>query len=261
MLVDSHCHLDHLDLSQHQHSLSNLLDYARSRGVGKFLSVGVNLEASEKLTKLAEHEPDVVVSVGVHPLQDELPELPELSQLVELSRHPKVVALGETGLDYYYDEKNADWQQNSFHRHLQAALEVDKPVIVHTRNARQDTLDILGDYASQKPRGVLHCFTESLEMAEAALDMGFYISFSGIITFKNAAALRDVVKQVPLERLLVETDAPWLAPVPYRGKQNQPAWVVEVANAVADIKGLSPAQVVTATTENFYTLFGDSFHA
>ncbi|TNE75667.1 MAG: TatD family deoxyribonuclease [Gammaproteobacteria bacterium] len=255
MLVDSHCHLDHLDLADYQNSLSALLDAARQRGVEQFLSVGVDLESSARLVELARDCDDVLVSVGVHPLQRELPAMPEVEQLVALGRRDGVVAIGETGLDNYYGEDSAAWQEQSFIRHLQAAAQLRKPVIVHTREAREQTLAILRAHADRDVGGVIHCFTESWEMARAAMDLNFLISFSGIITFRNAEALRDVVKRVPLENMLVETDAPWLAPVPYRGKQNEPKYVLEVAQMVADIKGVSPQEVAAVTTANFRRLF------
>ena len=255
MLVDSHCHLDHLDLSDYQGSLHTLLQAARDRGVTGFLSVGVDLESSRKLILLTEEYDDVKVSVGVHPLQKSRPAIPEISELVTLGKHLGVVAIGETGLDNYYDSESADWQQESFARHLQAASALAKPVIVHSRDARDETIAILRQHADVNAAGVIHCFTETWEMARDAMDLNFYISFSGIITFRNASELREVVKKVPLDRMLVETDAPWLAPVPYRGKQNEPKYVVEVAKTVAEIKGLSYEEVVETTTHNVEQLF------
>ena len=255
MLVDSHCHLDHLDLAEYQGDLSALLQAARERGVGHFLSVGVNLESSRKLIALANEYDDVNVSVGVHPLQETRPPIPQISELIELGSHKSVVAIGETGLDNYYDSDSSEWQQESFVRHLKAGSELNKPVIIHTREAKDETLSIMRAHANTQSAGVLHCFTETLEMAHAALDLNFYISFSGIITFCNASTLREVVKQVPLDRMLVETDSPWLAPVPHRGKQNEPQFVVEVAKAVAEIKGISFEEVSEVTTENFEKLF------
>lgn len=255
MLVDSHCHLDHLNLGDNHNSISSILDDARKRGVGAFLGVGVDLDSSARLIDLAESNRDVLVSVGVHPLQETLPALPEPDELVRIASHPAVVAVGETGLDNHYSPDTAAWQEESFIRHLKVADQLNKPVVVHTRQAQQQTLAILRAHANQDVGGVLHCFTETWEMAEAAMAMNFYISFSGIITFRNASVLRDVVKKVPLEKMLVETDAPWLAPVPYRGKQNLPGYVVEVAQMVADIKGISYQQVAETTTANFSALF------
>lgn len=260
MLVDSHCHLDRIDPGKAACSLDQMLDFARARGVSRFLSVGVDLDSSRGLVELARRYEDVCVSVGVHPLQDgdvSLP-VPSVDELVALGSEPGVVAIGETGLDNHYAEDSADWQTASFINHLQAAARINKPVIVHTRKARQQTLALLREHASRDSAGVLHCFTEDWSMAKAALDLNFYISFSGIITFANAAELREVVRQVPLDRLLVETDSPWLAPVPYRGKQNQPGYVVEVAQQVAELKGLSLEAVAAATTANFYALFGET---
>ncbi len=255
MLVDSHCHLDHLDLAKYQSDLSSLLQAARERGVEHFLSVGVDLPSSKNLIALAREYGDINVSVGVHPLQEKRPPIPEISELIELGSHDIVVAIGETGLDNYYDSDSSEWQQESFIRHLKAASQLEKPVIIHTREAKEETLSIMRRYADTKNAGVLHCFTESWDMASAAIDLNFYISFSGIITFRNASALREVVKQVPLDRMLVETDAPWLAPVPHRGKQNEPKYVVEVAKAVAEIKDISFEEVSEVTTSNFEKLF------
>jgi len=255
MLVDSHCHLDHLKLTKYNDSLNALLQAARDRGITQFLSVGVDLESSQRLLELADDYADVCVSVGVHPLQKNLPPLPEIEELLTLGRHDSVVAIGETGLDNFYSAETLDWQRESFVRHLKVADQLNKPVIVHTRDARDETLAILREHINTDSAGVLHCFTESLEMAQAAMELNFYISFSGIITFRNAAELREVVKQVPLERMLVETDSPWLAPVPHRGQQNEPQYVREVAECVAEIKGISFEEVAEVTTRNFEQLF------
>ncbi|MEH6469334.1 MAG: TatD family hydrolase [Porticoccus sp.] len=255
VLVDSHCHLDHLDLADYQQSLTDLLQAAHNRGVGCFLSVGVDLDSSKKLIELATEHSSVRVSVGVHPLQKSRPAIPEVDELVELGNQPGVVAIGETGLDNYYGSDSADWQQESFIRHLKAASQLRKPVIVHTRDAREETLSTLRDHADTQASGVIHCFTESWEMAQEVMDLNFYLSFSGIITFRNASALREVVKKVPLDHMLVETDAPWLTPMPHRGKQNEPQYVVEVAKAVAEIKGISFEEVAEVTTNNFERLF------
>lgn len=255
MLIDSHCHLDRLDLARAGNSLDGLLDAARARGVGGFIAVGVDLESSRQLAALATGYPDVYVSVGAHPLQEADIAVPEVEALLALGRLERVVAIGETGLDNHYSAATAEWQRRSFINHMVAARELGKPLIVHTREARQDTLELLYRHACPDSGGVLHCFTEDWAMARAAIERNFYISFSGIITFRNAAALREVVKQVPMERLLVETDSPWLAPVPYRGKQNEPGYVVEVAAEVARIKGLDIEEVAAVTTENCRRLF------
>lgn len=254
MLVDSHCHLDRLKLDKFGGDLDAVLDLARSRGVGKFLCVGVSLENVDRVVELARRYDDVVCSVGVHPL-DVDSGLADVDKLLELSRKPNVVALGETGLDYYYSTETKAIQQQSFAAHLQAAGRAGLPVITHTRDAREDTIDLIREHGSLELAGVLHCFTENWEMAKAALDLNYYISLSGIVTFKNAGELRDVARKLPLERLLVETDSPYLAPVPYRGKPNIPAYVREVAEFVAELRGISFERLAEITTENFNRLF------
>ncbi len=255
-LIDSHCHLDRIDLSGAGGSLEIALEQARERGVTGFLCVDIDLDNFRDVLAIAEKFQDVWCSAGVHPLAkieaDQL-NADELKQLALSSE--KVIAVGECGLDYYYDPNTAANQKTIFEKQLKVACEVGKPVIVHTREAREDTLALIRKYVPQGLTGVLHCFTESLEMAEAAVELGFYISFSGIITFRNAELLREVVRQVPLDRILVETDSPYLAPVPYRGKSNQPKWVVEVAQCVADLKGVGLEQLGEITTANFKSLF------
>ena len=255
MLVDSHCHLDRLDLFGGSVDLPAVLDEARARGVSGFLAIGVDLSSSANLLELAAQYRDIFVSAGVHPLQEEPLPAPDVDALTGFGRRSNVIALGETGLDYYYSADTAQWQRESFVNHLEAAKAVAKPVIVHTRNAADDTLELIATHGCRETGGVLHCFTESWEMARAALDLNYYISFSGIITFRNAEALREVVKKVPLDRILVETDAPWLAPVPYRGKANKPGYVVEVAKMVAQLRGTSFEEIAARTTENFSSLF------
>ena len=254
MLVDSHCHLDRLKLNKYNGELEGALQAARDRGVGKMLCVGISLENRATVTELAEKHTDVVASVGVHPLDVEAGRATEV-QLVEWAQHPKVVALGETGLDYYYSDESKAVQQDSFAIHLRAAGEAKLPVIVHTREARQDTLELIREHGNSEYAGVLHCFTESWEMASAAMDMNYYISLSGIVTFKNAEELREVARKMPLDRLLVETDSPYLAPIPYRGKPNEPAFVREVAEFVADLKGISYEKLCQITGDNFHRLF------
>lgn len=252
MFIDSHCHLDRLDLAGLGTDLDGALATARTRGVKHFLCIGVDLESLPDVLAVADRYEDVSASVGVHPLHLEALE-PEIEKLVELARHPKVVAIGETGLDYHYDQENPEDQQRRFRKHIEAARRVDKPLVVHTREARADTLSILREEGASA--GVLHCFTEDWATASAALDLGFYISFSGIVTFANAKELREVATKVPLDRLLIETDSPWLAPVPYRGKTNQPAYVVEVAKAVAELRGMSVEALGEQTSANFRRLF------
>ncbi len=254
MLVDSHCHLDRLKLDKYEGNLDAAVEAARQAGVGQMLCVGISVENRAQVVALAERYHEVVASVGVHPL-DVDKGLAAEEQLLQWAQHPKVVALGETGLDYYYSDESRELQQQSFAVHLRAAGKAGLPVIVHTRDARQDTLDLIREHGSPEHAGVLHCFTESWEMARAALDMNYYISLSGIVTFKNAEELREVARLVPLERLLVETDSPYLAPVPFRGKPNEPAFVREVAQFVADLKGLDYHSFCEATGENFRRLF------
>lgn len=254
MLVDSHCHLDRIDLTPYGGDLGAALEAARQRGVGRMLCIGIDRGNVETVIGIAERHADVFASVGVHPL-DIFDSAEAVDELLRWADHPRVVAIGETGLDYHYSADRAECQRQSFHNHLRASARCGKPVVVHTREAQDDTLTLLREAADPEVGGVLHCFTESWEMARAALDLGFYISFSGIITFRNAADLREVVKKVPLDRLLVETDSPYLAPVPYRGKKNEPKYVPEVAACVAELKGLSENEVAEATTANFERLF------
>lgn len=255
MLVDSHCHLDRIDLSPYDGDLGAALSAARERGVGQMLCIGVDRDSVGKVLDIASRYPDIWASVGIHPLDLEQGHPASVDELLSWAEEERVVALGETGLDYHYSSDSAAAQCESFRTHLRAAKLAGKPVVVHTRDAREDTLALLRAEADRDVGGVLHCFTESWEMASAALDLGFYISFSGIVTFKNAAELREVVKRVPLQRLLVETDSPYLAPVPYRGKKNEPKYVPEVAACVAELKEMTPAALAQATTANFERLF------
>lgn len=255
MFVDSHCHLDKIDLAEFENNFERLLEQAAAAKVERMLCIGVTLEDFPGMRDLVAQYPQVNISCGVHPLY--VAKHPySVAQLSDYARAEEVVAIGETGLDYYYDGESKAQQQESFQTHIQLANELDKPLIIHTRDAREDTLAILREGRAERCGGVLHCFTESLAMAEAAIaDLGFYISISGIVSFNSAKELRQVVEAVPLEHLLIETDSPWLAPVPHRGKQNQPAYVAEVAAWVAKIKGVSVAEVAAVTRNNFYQLF------
>lgn len=254
LLVDSHCHLDRLDLSAHGGSLDAALDAARAKGVGHFLCIGVSVDNAQAVRELAERYCDVDCSVGIHPLDVSPEGAPSLSWLLGELDHPRVVAIGETGLDYHYEPETAEQQKASFRLHLEAAAVTGKPVIVHTRAAQADTLALLRE-AALPQGGVLHCFTEDWAMAKAALDLGFYISLSGIVTFRNAEALRDVARQVPADRLLVETDSPYLAPIPYRGKPNLPQYVYEVAAFLAQLRGEAFDAFAAQTSANFRRLF------
>mgnify|MGYP001491942059 FL=1 len=254
MLVDSHCHLDFPDLIENE---TAVLERMAENGVTHALCVSVKLETLPAVIGLAERHPNLFASVGVHPDNADCDE-PDEAKLLELAAHPKVVAIGETGLDYYWHKDSPEWQRDRFRTHIRAARRCAKPLIIHTRESAADTIRLMREESAGEPGGVMHCFTETLEVAEQALDLGFYISFSGIVSFKNAEALRDVARFVPADRLLVETDSPYLAPMPFRGKTNQPAYVRHVAQAVADARGESLAAVAEATTRNFFRLFKDA---
>lgn len=252
MFVDSHCHIDFPDFTE---GAGPLLANMRAAGVGHALCVSVNLENLPRVLAVAQAHENVFASVGVHPDHDEGRE-PDVAELVQLAAHPKVVAIGETGLDYYrMAREDVDWQRVRFRTHIRAARQAGKPLIIHTRSAAEDTLAIMAEEGAGEAGGVMHCFTESQDVADAALAMGFYISFSGIVTFKSAKALKEVARHVPLERLLIETDSPYLAPVPHRGKRNEPAFVRHVAEEIAALRGIGLEEVATASTRNFFTLF------
>lgn len=260
MFIDSHCHLDRLDLGRHDGSLANLIQAAGDAGVDEMLCVAIDLNQFAEMYRQVEPFTNVYASAGIHPCH--VGECPFDEQALRAAASkPRIVALGETGLDYHYSAELAEQQRASFAGHLKLGSELGLPVIVHTRDAREDTLAIMREHADPHTGGVLHCFTESLEMAQAALELNFYISFSGIITFKNAEELRDVVRAVPLEKMLIETDSPYLAPVPYRGKQNEPAYVPEVARCIADLKGVRIEEVAEITRDNFYRLFSKAGQA
>lgn len=254
MLVDSHCHLDRLNLDRYDGELTGAIDAACARGISQLLCISISLDNVETVMEIARQHPRVLASVGVHPC-DVQAGTASREQLLDWAARHKVVAIGETGLDYHYETESKALQQESFALHLEVAGQVGLPVVVHTRDAREDTLALIRAHGNPDSAGVLHCFTESWEMASAALDLGYYVSLSGIVTFKNAESLRDVARRMPIDRLLVETDSPYLAPVPYRGKSNEPQYVREVAEFVAEVKGLSFEALAEATTENFYRLF------
>ena len=253
-LVDSHCHLDRLDLAKLGGDLDAVFAAAREHGVMHMLCVCIDMDNFPAVAGLAERYPQVFASVGVHPNEQDTRD-PSVKELLQLAQTAKVVAIGETGLDYFHGKGDLDWQRGRFRRHIRAARESNKPLIIHTRDAKEDTLRIMREEGAQDIGGVMHCFTEDWNMAEQALDLNFFISFSGIVTFRNAAQVQDVARRVPLERLLVETDAPYLTPVPYRGKSNQPAYVRYVAEYIAEIREESLESIVDATTNNFFKLF------
>ncbi|MDN3652730.1 YchF/TatD family DNA exonuclease [Thalassotalea ponticola] len=254
MYIDSHCHLDRLDLSDFDGSLDNVVNAAGQAGVQQMLCVSVTLDDFQMMADKTQPYANVDISCGVHPLnqQDAVDE----QRLFELASNDRVIAVGETGLDYFYAPETKDIQRDAFIKHIRVARRLNKPLIIHTRDAQDDTLTIMREHKAHEVGGVLHCFTESWEMAEQAIAMGFYISFSGIVTFKNAAALRHVASKVPDDRFLIETDSPYLAPVPHRGKQNQPAYVVEVANMLADVRGQDLEQIAKLSSDNYRRLFG-----
>ncbi len=249
--VDSHCHINFPELAA---NIDDVLAQMHNNEVISALCVSVNLRDFPQVLALAEQYPHIYASVGVHPDYEDVEE-PDVARLVKLARHPRIVAIGETGLDYFRLKGDLEWQRARFRTHIRAARESNKPLIIHTREAAADTVRIMTEENAVEASGVMHCFTESWEVAEAALAMGFYISFSGIVTFKNAKQLKEVAQRVPLDRMLIETDSPYLAPVPYRGKLNQPAYVKHVAEEIAMLRGISLDEVGRSTTENFIRLF------
>jgi TatD DNase family protein len=255
MYIDSHCHINFPELSAR---LPEIFGKMAENQVTHALCVSVDLPDFPQVLELAENYPHVYASVGVHPDYPDTPE-PSVQDLVRLSEHPKIVAIGETGLDYYRLQGDLEWQRERFRRHIQASRATGKPLIIHTRAAAEDTIRIMREEGAGTEAGgvggVMHCFTESLQVAEAAMEMGFYISFSGIVTFKSARDLQAVARAVPLERMLIETDSPYLAPVPHRGKTNEPGFVRHVAEFLATLKGLPPDRVAQQTTDNFFNLF------
>ncbi|MCA0937817.1 YchF/TatD family DNA exonuclease [Vibrio alginolyticus] len=253
MFVDSHCHLDKLNYDDLHINVEDVINKAKEANVTELLSVGVTLDSFPGMMDMIAPYDNVYASCGVHPLDVESDF--SLDKLRKYASHDKVVAIGETGLDYHYQPETAALQKERFEQHVDLAVELNKPLIIHTRNARADTLDILRNGGADKCGGVIHCFTEDLAFAEAALDLGFYISISGIVTFRQATELKEVVKTLPLDKLLIETDSPYLAPVPHRGKENQPAYVVEVAAYIAQLKHCSLSEVGQKTSDNFRNLF------
>ncbi|OKH89919.1 TatD family hydrolase [Thalassospira sp. TSL5-1] len=252
-LVDSHCHLDFPQFSE---DFAGTMARARDAGVGMMVSIGVRLSAFDKVREIAGRADNIYCTVGVHPHEAGKEGLSTPDILIEKAQDPKVIGIGESGLDYFYDNAPRDAQQESFRAHIAACRETQLPLVVHTRDADDDTMDILEEeYAKGAFPGVIHCFSSSAELAQRALKIGFYISCSGIITFNSATAIRDAVKDVPLDRLLVETDSPYLAPVPKRGKTNEPGYVAHTAAKLAEIKNVSIEEIARITTDNFFTLF------
>ncbi len=255
MFVDSHCHLD---FPEYAGQVDSLLARMSEAGVQNAMCISVDMPDFPNVLALAEAHPQLFATVGVHPDYEDTPE-PTADELVQLAKHPKILAIGETGLDYYrigdrtYEQM--EWQRQRFRTHIQAAIQAGKPLVIHTRSASDDTIRIMKEEGASQVAGVMHCFTESWDVAKAAIDQGFYISFSGIVTFKSAKDLQETCKKVPLDRMLIETDSPFLAPIPHRGKTNEPAWVSHVAQFIADLRGISVEQVGQQTTQNFKSLF------
>ena len=255
MFVDSHCHLDRVDLTHHQGDFARLMTATRQAGVTHLLCVSIDLQQFSVMRALVDPYPDVAVSVGVHP-NERVGAEPIVADLMALAADPRSVAIGETGLDYYRSEGDLEWQRQRFRTHIAAARACAKPLIIHTRDAREDSIRILREEGADTVGGVLHCFTEDWDMARQGLDLGFYVSFSGIVTFKTAAGLRSVARRVPLDRLLIETDSPYLAPVPYRGRPNEPRYVPLVAACIAAERGMAVEELASVTSENYFRLFG-----
>lgn len=251
MFIDSHCHLDFPELAS---KLPEILANMANNQVTHALCVAVELPDFPRVRALAEQHENLFASVGVHPDYQDTPE-PTVDELVQLADHPRVVAIGETGLDYFRLKGDLEWQRDRFRTHIRAARTAGKPLIIHTREAAADTLKIMREEGAEQVGGVMHCFTESWEVAEQAMELGFYISFSGIVTFKNALALKQVAEKIPLERMLIETDSPYLSPVPFRGKQNQPALVKHVAEEIAKLRGDNVENIGQSTSRNFFNLF------
>lgn len=257
-LVDSHCHLDQLDLTKYDGDLSKAMKFAEEQGVKHFLCVCITLNDFPAMLDVVKKYPQVSVSVGLHPNEQNIEREPTAEDLVKLAQDKKIIAIGETGLDYYRSTDDTDWQRERFRQHIRAAKKVRKPLIVHTRLAKDDTIKIMREEHAEEVGGVMHCFTEDWQMARAAMDLNFYISFSGIITFRNAVEIQEVAKQMPLDRILIETDSPYLAPNPHRGKPNEPAYVRFVAEYIAQLRNMDVVELAEHTTQNFFRCFKEA---
>lgn len=256
-IVDSHCHLDCLEGGNNIEAVESYIQRAQTQGVSHFLCVCIDWENFPSVKSLATHFPEVYASVGVHPNHKDGKE-PSVEELVKEAEAKEIIAIGETGLDYFRSQGDLDWQRERFARHIEASKQSRKPLIIHTREAKEDTIAMLRSENARDAGGVMHCFAEDWEMAEAAMDLGFYISFSGIVTFKSATVLQDVAQRVPLDRMLVETDSPYLAPVPHRGKQNEPAYTRHVVDFIAQLRGETPELIAERSSENFFRLFSSA---
>ncbi len=254
MYIDSHCHLDRLNLDDFDGNLTNALDIARQSGVNHFLCVCIDLEHFQDVIAITKKYTDVSASVGLHPCDTKGKE-PTVDDLVTLSKSEKVVAIGETGLDYFYNKGDLSWQRDRFRNHISAAKITKKPLIIHSRDAKDDTITILTEESANEVGGVMHCFVEDWEIAQKSMDLNFYISFSGIVTFKNAIQIQEVARKMPDNKILIETDSPYLAPVPHRGKSNHPKNVIHVAEFIADIRNTSVEHIAEISSQNYHNLF------
>ncbi len=255
MLIYSHCHLDRIDLAPYDNDFAKFMAAAAESQIDHFLTIAIDLESYPDMLALVYAYPNISVTVGVHPNEHDGKE-PTVEELIELGQHDKVIGIGETGLDYFRSEGDLTWQQQRFRNHISAAKALNMPIIVHTRSAKADTLRVLQEENAAQVGGIIHCFTEDWEFAKGALDLNFYISFSGIVTFNSAKEIKEVAKKVPADRFLIETDSPYLAPVPYRGKPNYPTYVRYVAEQIAELRGMTFNQVAEQSSRNFRTLFG-----
>jgi len=254
MFIDSHCHLDRIDLTPYNNDFSCFMQETRNKKIDHMLCIAIDLEAYPAMYDMVRDYPEISLSVGVHPNVTEGQD-PSVDELIELAKDPKVIAIGETGLDYFRSEGDLEWQHQRFRNHIKTAITLNKPLIIHTREAGHDSLDVLAAEGADQVGGIIHCFTEDWAYAEKALDLGFYISFSGIVTFKNAQAIKEVAKKVPSDRFLIETDSPYLAPVPFRGKPNYPTYVPHVAEHIAELRGTSVEDIAKLSSDNFNLLF------
>jgi TatD DNase family protein len=254
MFIDSHCHLDRIDLKPYNDDFAAFVEQARSQQIQHMLCIAIDLESYPDMLALVEPYDDISLSVGVHPNVTEGRE-PTVDELMQLASHPKIIAIGETGLDYFHSKGDLEWQHQRFKTHITVAKNLKKPLIIHTREAGHDSLDVLRAAGADQVGGIIHCFTEDWAYAEKALDLNFYISFSGIVTFKNALAIKEVAQKVPAERFLIETDSPYLAPVPYRGKPNYPTYVRHVAEHIAELRNTTVEAIAEQSSSNFINLF------
>lgn len=254
MFIDSHCHLDRIDLKPYNDNFDTFVQHARNQQIQHMLCIAIDLESYPDMLALVEPYEDISLSVGVHPNVTDGRE-PSVDELMQLAKHPKIIAIGETGLDYFHSKGDLEWQHQRFKTHISVAKTLNKPLIIHTREAGHDSLDVLRQEGAEEVGGIIHCFTEDWAYAKKALDLNFYISFSGIVTFKNALAIKEVAQKVPADRFLIETDSPYLAPAPYRGKPNYPTYVRHVAEHIAELRNTSTEEIAEQSSVNFKRLF------